>query len=156
MAKRSNFTIKKKYHVKIFYMCFWNHEMDNPTHTCIYVHTYIYNWPLQFFSQDYGLASHTTHVVCVNFIRKWRQLQFVVDSERKILKKAFHGNFIYFHSFCQKSDKRKSPKKYFCFHISFWCLIWDTNLGLTSIISQLYTRLRKIAVKIVYFCSYNC
>ena len=31
------------------------------------LHTYIYNWPLQPFSQDNGLASHTTHVVCVNF-----------------------------------------------------------------------------------------
>ena len=26
----------------------------------------IHNWPLQSFSHDYGLASHTTHVVCVN------------------------------------------------------------------------------------------
>ena len=44
--------------------------------------TYIHNWPLQRFSQDYGLASHTTHVVGVNFIREWRDLQFNVDSER--------------------------------------------------------------------------
>ena len=36
--------------------------------------TYIHNWPLQAFSQDYGLACHTTYVVCVNFIRKWRDL----------------------------------------------------------------------------------
>ena len=27
-----------------------------------------YNWSLQFFSQDYNLASHTTYVVRVNFI----------------------------------------------------------------------------------------
>ena len=45
---------------------------------------YIYNCPLQPFSQDYGRASHTTHVVCVNFIREWRDLQFNVDSERQI------------------------------------------------------------------------
>ena len=32
--------------------------------------TYIHNWPLQPFSQDYGLVSHTTHVVCVNFIHE--------------------------------------------------------------------------------------
>ena len=31
-----------------------------------YIHN-IHNWPLQPFSQDYGLASHTTYVVCVNF-----------------------------------------------------------------------------------------
>ena len=47
-------------------------------------HTYTHNWPLQPFSQDYGLASHTTHVVCVNFIRGRRDLQFNVDSERQI------------------------------------------------------------------------
>ena len=35
------------------------------------LHTYIHNWPLQPFSQDYGLDSHTTYVVCVNFIRRW-------------------------------------------------------------------------------------
>ena len=47
------------------------------------------------FSQDYGLASHTTHVVSVNFIREWRDLQFNVDSERQIFEKLFHGRFIY-------------------------------------------------------------
>ena len=30
------------------------------------------------------LVSHTTYVVCVNFIYKWRALQFKVDSERQI------------------------------------------------------------------------
>ena len=25
----------------------------------------MHNWPLQLFSQDYGLAFHTTHIVCV-------------------------------------------------------------------------------------------
>ena len=28
-----------------------------------YIHTYVHNWLLQPFSQDYVLASHTTHVV---------------------------------------------------------------------------------------------
>ena len=50
-------------------------------------HTYIHNWPLQPFSQDYGLASGITHVVCFNFIYKWRNLQFTVDSERQIFEK---------------------------------------------------------------------
>ena len=31
------------------------------------------------------LVSHTTYVVCVNFIQKWRDLQFKVDSEQQIL-----------------------------------------------------------------------
>ena len=33
-------------------------------------HTYIHNWSLQPFSQDYDLASHTTYVVCVNFMHE--------------------------------------------------------------------------------------
>ena len=48
--------------------------------TILPANTYIHNWPLQPFSQDYGLASHT-HVVCVNFILELRDLQFNVDSE---------------------------------------------------------------------------
>ena len=76
------------------------------------LHAYIHNWPLQPFSQDYGLASHTTHVLCVNFICEWRDLQFNVDSERQSFEKLFHGRFIYSQSFCQKTAERKSPKKY--------------------------------------------
>ena len=41
------------------------------------------------FIQDYGLASDTTHVMYVNFIHEWRDLQFKVDSERQIFKKLF-------------------------------------------------------------------
>ena len=58
------------------------------------LHKYIYNWPLQPFSQNFGLVSHTTYVVCVNFIRDWREVQFSVNSERQILDKLFHGIFI--------------------------------------------------------------
>ena len=50
----------------------------------------IHNWTLQSFSQDYGLASQTTHVVCVNFIREWQDLQPNVNSERQIFEKLFH------------------------------------------------------------------
>ena len=49
---------------EIFFSYFILLEMRDLT----YKHTYILNWPLQLSSQDYGLASHTTHVVCVNFI----------------------------------------------------------------------------------------
>ena len=78
------------------------------------LNTYIHNWSLQRFSQDYGLASHTTHAVCVNFIRNWGDdLHFNVDSERQIFQKLFHGRSIHSQSFCQKSVERKSPKKYF-------------------------------------------
>ena len=96
------------------------------------------------------LVSHTTYVVCVNFIHKWRHLQFKVDSERQIWE-TFHGNFIYSQSFCQKSAERKSLKKYFSYfvlmsrlgldpgfssnkpthylldHGDFWKLLWIFN-----------------------------
>ena len=39
------------------------------------------------------LVSHTTYVVCVDFIRKWQDLQFKVDSEWQIFWETFHGSF---------------------------------------------------------------
>ena len=36
------------------------------------------------------LVSHTTHVVYVNFMREWRDLQFNVDSERQIFSWQFY------------------------------------------------------------------
>ena len=48
------------------------------------IHTYIHSWPLQPFSQDFGLISHTAQVVYATFIREWRDQQFNVDSERQI------------------------------------------------------------------------
>ena len=35
-------------------------------------------------------------------------------------------------NFCQKSAERKSLKKYFFLHISFWYLTWNTNPDFTS------------------------
>ena len=72
-----------------------------------------HNWSLQPFSQDYDLASHITHVVCIHFIHEWQGLQIKVDSKLQIFEKLFLGNFIYPRSFHQKSADRKSPKKYF-------------------------------------------
>ena len=49
----------------------------------IKIHTYIighYNPS----GRIIDLVSHTTYVVCVNFIHKWRDQQFKVDSERQI------------------------------------------------------------------------
>ena len=109
------------------------------------LHTYIHNWPLQPFSQDYGLASHTTHVVCVNFKHEWRDLQFNVDSERKIFEKLFHGRFIYSQSFCQKSAERKSLKKYFSyFNFDDWPGIRIRALTSNKPTYLLHTRLRRL------------
>ena len=64
-----------------------------------------------------GLVSHTTYVVCINFL--------YISGGIYSLKSTFHGNFIYFQSFCQKSNARKSTKKYF-----FCILIMMSGLGL--------------------------
>ena len=57
-----------------------------------YMHTYTighYNPSVRIID----LVSHTTYVVCVNFIHKWRDLLFTVDSERQIFRETFHDNF---------------------------------------------------------------
>ena len=51
--------------------------------------TYIRNWSLQPFSQDYDLPSHTTYVVCVKFLQEWWDRYFKVDSEQQIFETIF-------------------------------------------------------------------
>ena len=61
---------------------------------CFSCPSYIHNWSLQFCSQYYDLASHTTYVACVNYMQEGRDLQFKVDSEWQDFWEAFHANFI--------------------------------------------------------------
>ena len=89
------------FHYLLLFFCifFTAHKkviMQNTWITCIN------NWPWQSFSQDYGLASHTTYVACVNLIHEWWDLEFNVDSEWQIYEKLFHGNFICSQSFSHK------------------------------------------------------
>ena len=76
------------------------------------------------------LVSHTIYVVCVNFIHKWRDPQFKVDSDRQIFWETFHDNFIYSQSFARnllRGNRRRN-----IFRISFWCLAWNSNPGFSS------------------------
>ena len=57
------------------------------------------------FSQDYDIVSHTTYVVCVNFIRESWELQFNVDPEWQIFWEAV------FIEFKAQSSQWKRPKK---------------------------------------------
>ena len=78
----------------------------------------MHNFPLKPFSQDYDLVSHTTHAVCVNFIREWRPLQFKVDSERQIFGEIFTWQALFtLRVFARNLLKRKSPRKYYFFFI---------------------------------------
>ena len=66
--------------------------------------------------QDYSLVSHTTYVLCVNFIQELLELQFKNQLRTTDFLINF-GNFIYSPSFCQKSTERIAPNKYlFIFH----------------------------------------
>ena len=85
-------------------------------------HTYIHNWPLQSFSQDYWPSF--SHLWCVLILYiKWRGLHFKVGSERQIFWETFHRNFTYSQSFCQKSAVRGNRRKN-TFRILYWCLAW--------------------------------
>ena len=48
------------------------------------------------------LASHNTHIVSVNFIREWRDLQLDVKSERQILDKLFMIDLFTLRDFASK------------------------------------------------------
>ena len=56
-----------------------------------YIHTYIinhYNLSVRIID----LVSHIIYIVCVNFIRKWRDLQSKVDSEWQSSWETFYGS----------------------------------------------------------------
>ena len=86
----------------------------------------MHNLSLQLLFHDYDLVSHTTYVLCVNFLHM---------VGRSVWSRFWttEWNFIYSHCFCQKSAERMTPKKYF-FHTLFsWrCLKWWLNRGLKS------------------------
>ena len=70
------------------------------------IHTYVIGHYIPL-SQHYDLASHTAHVVSINFLQKWRDLQSNVDSEWQIFEKLLYGRYICSQSFCQKFVERK-------------------------------------------------
>ena len=67
-----------------------------------------------------NLVSHTTYVVCVSFIHKWRDLQFKLDSERQIVWETFVADLITLTVFARnvlRENRRRNT-----FRILFWCL----------------------------------
>ena len=94
-----------------------------------YIHTYI----IGHYNPSVGiidLVSHTTYVVCINFIHKWRDLQFKVDSERQIWE-TFHCNFILHSEFLPEFCWEEIAEE-IVFVSRFWCLAWDSNPGFSS------------------------
>ena len=98
-----------------------NSYYSSPALSCLYTYTYIHNWLLQSFSQDYWPSfSHHLCGVCYS-------LQSTPND--RFFEKLFHGNFLFAsQSFCQKSTERKSPKKYFSYFILMSRLELETCL----------------------------
>ena len=71
------------------------------------------------------LVSQTTYVVYVG------SLHFNVDSEQQIYLKNFSWQIHLVSEFLPEICWEEIADEIF-FHISFWCLTWDTNLGFTS------------------------
>ena len=71
-----------------------------------------------------NIVSHTSYIVCVNFIHKWQDLHFKVDSEQQIFLRNFSWQICLFtlRVFASNLLRRKSPKKYF---FRIWRLAWD-------------------------------
>ena len=90
----------------------------------ILVTTYIHNWSLHLFSQDCKLASHTTYVVCINFIHKWRDLQFKVDSVDRFFEKPFMAILFTLRVFTRSLLRGNRQRNIFCI------FVFMTGLGL--------------------------
>ena len=77
------------------------------------LHTYIighYNPSVRIID----LVSHTTYVVCVNFIQKWSDLQFKDDCERQIFWETVHVNFYFL------SEEEIAEEILFVFRFDVW------------------------------------
>ena len=72
--------------------CFQNVEYSTYTH---------YNPSVRIIA----LVSHITYVVCVNFIHKWRNLQFKVDPERQIFLRKISWQFLFTPAEWKKAKK---------------------------------------------------
>ena len=96
----------------------------------MYRHTYIIGYYIPLV-RIISLVSHTTFVVCVNFIHKWQGLQFKVDSELQIFWETFHGKFLFTLRVFARNWLRGNHRTNTCC-ILFWCLIWGSRPGFTS------------------------
>ena len=88
---------------------------------------FIYNYSVRIID----LVSHTTIVVCVNFLYiSGKGYSLKSTPNDSFFWETFHGNLIYSQSFCQKSAEKYASKKYY-FRISFgWrCQAWSLNGG---------------------------
>ena len=99
----------------------------------VFLNTYIHNWSLHNPSvRILDLVSHTTYVVCINFIHKWRDLQIKVNFERQIFWASFHGNIYLLLRVFARNLLREEIAEEMLFVFCFWYLAWVSNPSLTS------------------------
>ena len=91
------------------------------------------------------LVSHITYVLCVNFIHKWRNLQFKVDLERHFLRNFSWEFYLLSRVFDRNLLRANLRINNFC--ISFWCLAWDLNPGFSSTTPIHYLNVKKCKCK---------
>ena len=100
--------------------------------THMYIHINKYNWPLQPFSQEYGLVLRTTHSVWVNYIRGWRDLQFNVDSIRQIFWETFWWQIYLLLEFLPEIWEQVAEEIFFHFVEDVWPVVWTKVSRLIS------------------------
>ena len=103
-----------------------------------YIH---YGW-LQPSRKD---SSHTTCVVCINFIHEWRALKFYSRFRTTNFWETFYCKFI-----CSEflAAERKSSKLYFSHFVLLE--VWNMASHLISQHSRLHTRLWRLHIHISY------
>ena len=98
--------------------------------TSEYIHTFIHNWTLQPFSQDYWLTfAHHFRFVRLN-------AQTANDSFFEKLYMAILFYFLFYRARARNMLRGNRRRNTFC--ILFWWLAWDSNPGFTSNKPTLY------------------
>ena len=102
----------------------------------ICLHTPLYTYIIDHYNPSVriiDLVSHITYVVCVNFIHKWRDLQFKVDSERQIFWETFHGNFYLLSDILPEICWAEIAEEIlFIFYFDVWTGAWTLAFRLIS------------------------
>ena len=81
-------------------------------------HTYIHNWTLQLFSQDYDLVFTQLMLRELIFVYEWWNLQFKIDSKRQVIEKLFKAILHLLSEFLPDICWEEVAEEIF-FHISF-------------------------------------
>ena len=77
------------------------------------------------------IVSHTTYVVCVNFIHKWHVTCSLKSTPNdRFFAKLFMAILFTLRVFARNLLRGKRWRN--TFRISFWCLAWDSNPGFLS------------------------